>query len=102
MPKNVLWKAAAIGDESGFALRDMIVRDFLSCYSHASKPAGAALFELTDSGGDLSSVYLTPAAVAHCTSLFEAYRPWLDCLPPRPAIATLTWIAGDPLCPDYA
>jgi len=96
MQRMTLWRAAAVGcDHSGYALRDQIVRDFKRCYLQTSKPTGVALFELTDSAGDLSSLYLTPEAMPHCTSLLEAYQPWIECLPPHPSIAHLSWIAGD-------
>ena len=94
--QHLLWKAAAVGfNKLGYELRDRITRDFNRLWTAAGKPVDWALLQLVDSAGDLSSLYLTPSAVTRCKSLFEAYKPWLDCLPPSRSIPRLSWVAGD-------
>jgi hypothetical protein len=89
------WYSAHLGsDPNSLKLYDQIVSEFKRIYSSAVEPKEMALFEATDSFGTIFAVYLSPASVAHCQSLFEMCQPWLES-DGLPAEVNVTWLAGD-------
>lgn len=89
------WLAAHLGDDrASHQLYQRIISEFDRLYQPANKPKGMSLFQASDSSGVLFAVYLSPAAVPYCESLFEASLPWLESDGPN-EIGTASWVAGD-------
>ncbi|HAF21423.1 MAG TPA: hypothetical protein DCK93_00690 [Blastocatellia bacterium] len=74
-------------------LYQRIVSEFKQVYKSANEPKDVALFEATDLFGKCVGLYLTPAAVPYCGSLFDMSHIWQECGPPSGM--NISFIAGD-------
>jgi hypothetical protein len=85
------WRSASPGN---IQIYQQMVSEFKRAYQAANQPEGMAMFEATDSYGNILAVYLTPEAVSHCDSLFDMFMPWNE-VKGIPSPQSLSWIGGD-------
>ena len=89
------WQSAHLGnDPASVQLYQRIVPEFERIFQATNEPKGMALFQANDSFGTVFAVYVSPAAVPYCESLFEIAQPWQES-DPMPGEVNVSLVAGD-------